>query len=132
MKSSFIPFMMLLVIFSFTSCTKDIPTPTNDLVTAKTAVVITPANPAEKNYKDDNAEAILTIKVTDNTDTPVSDVSVYLEGNQIYSFETNNEGEDEKVIETGNYTLSVENGNIPLTVLETTYNEGILTIQIQE
>lgn len=134
MKNSFITLIMLLGIFSFTSCTKDIPTPTNNLITAKTeVVVIIPANTNENSCnKDDNIESVLGIKVIDDENTPIPSILVHLEGDEIYSFETNPEGEDEKIIETGSYTLLVEDENTPLIILETTYNEGVLTIQIQE
>jgi len=125
--------MILSGIFSLTSCIKDIPTPTNDLVTAKTEVVITPANTNENSYnKDDDVETTLFIKVIDETELPLSDILVKLEGNETYNFETNPEGEDEKVIKIGSYTLLVEDGDTPLIILETTYDEDVLTIQIQE
>ena len=135
MKSFFFTLMIMIGTITFTSCSQEMIVPDNDSVTAaKTeVVVITPANPTENNCnKDDDTETTLFIKVIDETEFPLSNILVELEGNETYNFETNPEGEDEKVIETGSYGLLVEDGNTPLMILETTYNEGVLTIQIQE
>lgn len=131
MKNLFIAFMLLSGIFSLTSCTKDVPTPTNNFVTtAKTNVAIIPANDCGK---DDDADVILTIKVTDDINSPVSEVLVQLEGiQQNYNFATNGEGQyEEATIETGSYSLSVIEDNATLIILNATQNNGTLTIKVQ-
>lgn len=129
MKDLLIAVMMVLGMFSITSCTKDVPTPTENSITTEMKVVIPPANDCGK---DDDGENLLGIRVIDETEIPLSNLLVELSGNQIYNFETNNQGEDQDNVATGIYTLSVENENTSLVVINTNQNEGILTITIQE